>query len=58
MVRILSGAPTSTIYFVAELLEPPSALNEIDDEDNESNYEQEMDQAAPNVAEQSKKPEY
>jgi hypothetical protein len=33
-------------------------LNQIDDEDDEGNYEQEVDQAAPNVAEQAKKPEH
>ena len=35
-----------------------SALNQIDDEDDDSNYEQKVDQAAANVAEQSKKPEH
>jgi len=35
-----------------------SALNQIDDEDDESNHEQEVDQAASNVAEQAKKPEH
>jgi len=45
------------LYFVAELLESPFALNQIDDEDDESNYKQEMDQAAANVAEQTEKPE-
>ena len=39
-------------------LESSSALNQIDDEDDESNYEQEMDQAAANVAEQAKEPEH
>src|SRR5262245_34528873 len=38
--------------------ESPSPLNQIDDEDDDSNYEQEMDQAAANVAEQAKKPEH
>jgi hypothetical protein len=33
-------------------------LNQIDDEDNDSDYEQKVDQAAANVAEQSKKPEH
>jgi hypothetical protein len=33
-------------------------LNQIDDEDDESNYEQEVDQAAANVAEQAKKPKH
>jgi hypothetical protein len=31
-------------------LESSPALNQIDDEDDESNYEQEVDQAAANVA--------
>ena len=39
-------------------LESSSALNQIDDEDDESNYEQEMDQATANVAEQTEKPEH
>jgi hypothetical protein len=39
-------------------LESSSALKQIDDEDDESNYEQEVDQAAANVAEQPKKPEH
>jgi len=38
-------------------LESSSALNQIDDEHDNSNYEQEVDQAAANVAEQAKKPE-
>ena len=33
-----------------------SALNEINDQDDDSNYEQEMDQAAANVADETKKP--
>jgi hypothetical protein len=33
-------------------------LNQIDDEDENGNYEQEVDQAAANVAEQAKKPEH
>jgi hypothetical protein len=33
-------------------------LNQIDDEDDNSNYEQEVDQAPANVAEQAKKPEH
>ena len=39
-------------------LESSSASNQIDDEDDESNYEQEVDQAAANVAEQAKKPQH
>jgi hypothetical protein len=39
-------------------LESASALNQIDDQDDDSNYEQEVDQAAANVAEQAKKPEH
>jgi hypothetical protein len=38
-------------------LESSSALNEINDEDNDGNYEQEVDQAAANVADKAKKPE-
>jgi hypothetical protein len=39
-------------------LESPSALNEVKDQDDDSNYEQEMDQAAANVADEAKKPEH
>jgi len=46
------------IYFVPELLRSSPALNQVNDEDDDSNYEQEMDQAAANVAEQAKKPEH
>jgi hypothetical protein len=38
-------------------LEPSSALKEINDQDDHGNYEQEMDQAAANVADETKKPE-
>jgi hypothetical protein len=38
-------------------LEPSSALNEINDQHDHGNYEQEMDQAAANVADETKKPE-
>jgi len=33
-------------------------LNQVNDEDDDSNYQQEVDQAAANVAEQAKKPEH
>jgi hypothetical protein len=33
-------------------------LNEINDQDDHGNYEQEMDQAAPNVADEAEKPEH
>jgi hypothetical protein len=33
-------------------------LNQVDDEDDKSDYEEEVDQAAANVAEQAKKPEH
>jgi hypothetical protein len=39
-------------------LEPSSALNEGYDQDDDSNYEQEMDQAAANVTDEAKKPEH
>jgi hypothetical protein len=32
-------------------------LNEVNDQDDDSNYEQEMDQAAANVADEAQKPE-
>ena len=38
-------------------LESSSALNEIDDQNDDGNYEQEVDQAAANVADEAKKPE-
>jgi hypothetical protein len=37
--------------------ERPSALNQIDDQDDDCNYEQKMDQSAANVAEKTQKPE-
>lgn len=37
--------------------ESSSALNEINDQDNDGNYEQQVDQAAANVADEAKKPE-
>jgi hypothetical protein len=39
-------------------LKSASTLNQIDDEDYDSNYKQEVNQAAANVAEQAKKPEH
>jgi hypothetical protein len=39
-------------------LDSSSALNQIDDEDDESNYEQKMDQTAANVAKSAEKPEH
>ena len=39
-------------------LESSFALDQVDDENDDSNHEQEMDQAAANVAEQTKKPEH
>jgi hypothetical protein len=39
-------------------LESPSALNQINNQDNDRNYEQEMDQTAANVADEAKKPEH
>jgi hypothetical protein len=38
-------------------LEPSSSLNEINDQYDDGNYEQEMDQTAANVADETKKPE-
>jgi hypothetical protein len=35
-----------------------SALNEVNDQDDDGNYEQEVDQAAANVADEAKKPEH
>jgi hypothetical protein len=39
-------------------LEPSSALNQINNQDDDGNYEQEMDQAAAHVADETKKPEH
>jgi hypothetical protein len=38
-------------------LEPSSALNQVNNQDDDGNYEQEMDQTAANVANETKKPE-
>src|SRR4029077_7598006 len=38
-------------------LESSSALNKVNDQDDDGNYEQEVDQAAANVANEAKKPE-
>jgi hypothetical protein len=37
--------------------ESSSALNEVNDQDDDRNYEQHVDQAAANVADEAKKPE-
>jgi hypothetical protein len=37
-------------------LKPSSALNEVNDQDDDGNYKQEVDQAAANVADEAKKP--
>jgi hypothetical protein len=39
-------------------LESSSASNQIDDEDDQSNYKQEVGQAAANVAKQAKEPKH
>jgi hypothetical protein len=39
------------------MLEPSSALNQVNNQNNDSNYEEKMDQAAANVADEAKKPE-
>ena len=36
----------------------PSALNQLNNEHNDSNHEQKMDQAASNVTDKAKKPEH
>jgi len=40
-----------------ERSERPSALNQIDDQNDDRNYEQQMDQSAADVAEKTQKPE-
>ena len=39
-------------------LESSSALNKVNDQDDDGNYEQEVDQAAANVADEAEKPEH
>src|SRR4029453_13259468 len=39
-------------------LEPSSALNEVYDQHDDGNYEQDVDQAAANMADEAKKPEH
>jgi hypothetical protein len=46
------------LVFVRVGLLTSSALNEVNDQDDDGNYEQEVDQAAPNVADEAKKPEH
>jgi hypothetical protein len=38
-------------------LEASSALDEVNDQDDDGNYEQEVDQTAANMADEAKKPE-
>ena len=40
------------------LSDPSSALNQVNNEDDDRNYEQEMDQTAANMAKKAKKPEH
>jgi hypothetical protein len=42
----------------SDRLESSSALNKVNDQDDDRNYEQEMDQTAANVAKKAKKPEH
>jgi hypothetical protein len=39
-------------------LESSSALNEVNDQDDDGNYEQEVNQAAANVTDETKKPQH
>jgi hypothetical protein len=39
-------------------LESSSALNQVNNQDDDRDYEQEMDQAAANMADEAKKPEH
>ena len=39
-------------------LRPSSALNQVNNQDDDRNYEQEMDQTAANVGKKAKKPEH
>ena len=38
------------------LSDPSSALNQINDQDDDGNYEQKMDQTAANMADETEKP--
>jgi hypothetical protein len=40
------------------ILKPASALKQVNDQDDDGNYEQEMDQTAANVTKQTKEPEH
>jgi hypothetical protein len=40
------------------LLKASPALNQVNDENNQGNYEQEMDQTAANMADKAEKPEH
>jgi hypothetical protein len=39
------------------ILEPSPALNQVNDQDDDGNYEKKMDQTAANVTDEAKKPE-
>jgi hypothetical protein len=39
-------------------LKSSSALNQVNDQEDDGNYQQEVDQTAANVAEEAKKPEH
>jgi hypothetical protein len=39
------------------ILEPSSALNQVNDQNNDCNYEEKVNQTAANVADEAKKPE-
>jgi hypothetical protein len=40
------------------ILKSSSALNQVNNQDDDGNYEQEMDQSAANMADEAKKPEH
>jgi hypothetical protein len=55
LLIILQGSARRS---VCRLLKASSALNQVNDEDNQGNYEQEMDQTAANVPNKAEKPEH
>jgi hypothetical protein len=55
--RFFLAASSNRIERKSGRSESSSALNEVNDQDDDGNYEQEMDQAPANVADEAKKPE-
>ena len=62
MVGILASRLGRTDYLILpgrkRIRSEPSALNEVNNEHNDSNHKQKMDQTAANVADKAQKPEH